>query len=131
MATKLIIQSVQPKLNARLDVSHGRFVAVEKLRVCESVLFCFLVGNEDMHLKNFSIVVIDDRVAVAPAYDLLNTTISLAEPREELAWPLRGKKNRLQRADLIDYFFATDPSVPLVGGMQFYVVPILKAFPLG
>lgn len=67
-------------------------------------LFCYLVGNEDMHLKNFSLLERDGIVALSPAYDLLNTTIAVPGAREELALPLKGKKRGLRRADLLDYF---------------------------
>lgn len=80
------------------------FPAVEKLKLFKIILFCFLSGNEDMHLKNFSLIHKGDVIALSPAYDLLNTTIVLAKPEEELALPLNGKKNRLKQTDLIDYF---------------------------
>ncbi len=80
------------------------FPAVERLKLFRLILFCFLIGNEDMHLKNFSIIYRDDVIGLSPAYDLLNTTIALPHPEEELALPLNGKKNRLKRLDLVDYF---------------------------
>ena len=80
------------------------FPAVEKLKLFRLTLFCFLVGNEDMHLKNFSIIYRNDVITLSPAYDLINTTISLTHPEEELALPLNGKKNRLKQQDLVDYF---------------------------
>jgi serine/threonine-protein kinase HipA len=68
-------------------------------------VFCFLCGNEDMHLKNFSLITRGDVVSLAPAYDLLNTTIVLRGARlEELALSLRRKKRKLQFDDLITYF---------------------------
>jgi serine/threonine-protein kinase HipA len=62
------------------------------------------VGNEDMHLKNFSIIYNDDLIQLSPACDLLNTTIALSFAEEELALSLNGKKNRLKQKDLVDYF---------------------------
>jgi serine/threonine-protein kinase HipA len=44
------------------------------------------------------------RVQLAPGYDLINTTIALRNPTEELALPLNGKKRRLTRNDLVGYF---------------------------
>jgi len=89
---------------AALIEKYCTFPAVEKLRLFRLTLFCFLVGNEDMHLKNFSIIYKEDVIALSPAYDLLNTTIVLTRPEEELALPLNGKKNRLKQHDLVDYF---------------------------
>lgn len=80
------------------------FPVVEKLKLFQRVLFCFLTGNEDMHLKNFSLTTRQGKTALTPAYDLLNTTIALKDAKEELALPIRGKKNRITRADLIDYY---------------------------
>jgi len=89
---------------AALIEKYCTFPAVEKLKLFRLTLFCFLVGNEDLHLKNFSIIYKEDVIALSPAYDLLNTTIILTRPEEELALPLNGKKNRLKQHDLVDYF---------------------------
>ena len=83
---------------------HCTFPAVERVELFRRVLFCFLTGNEDMHLKNFSIIVKDDTVKLAPAYDFLNTTIALRRADEEMALPLHGKKHNLNRNDLIRYY---------------------------
>ena len=80
------------------------FPALERVKLFERTLFSFLVGNEDMHLKNFSLLTRGGKVQLAPAYDFLNTTVALANPQEELALPLNGKKSRLSRKDLMDYF---------------------------
>ena len=80
------------------------FPTVEKVKLLRLALFSFLVGNEDMHLKNFSVIRNGDVVALSPAYDLLNTTIVFARPEEELALPLNGKKHNLTRKDFLEYF---------------------------
>jgi len=89
---------------AGLIETYCTFPAVEKSKLFRLIIFCFLTGNEDMHLKNFSIIRKNDVISLSPAYDLLNTTIVLASPREEFALPLNGKKSKLQRQDLVDYF---------------------------
>ena len=83
---------------------HCTFPAVERVELFRRVLFCFLTGNEDMHLKNFSVIVKDEVVRLAPAYDFLNTTIALRRVDEEMALPLHGKKRNLTRNDLIRYY---------------------------
>lgn len=80
------------------------FPAVERVKLFERTLFSFLIGNEDMHLKNFSLITREAKVHLAPAYDFLNTTIALKNAKEELALPLNGKKSKLTRRDLVDYF---------------------------
>jgi serine/threonine-protein kinase HipA len=80
------------------------FPAIERVKLFERTLFSFLVGNEDMHLKNFSLITRNEKVEMAPAYDFLNTTIALKAATEELALPVKGKKSRLTRNDLLNYF---------------------------
>jgi serine/threonine-protein kinase HipA len=80
------------------------YPVVEKLELLRRTLFCFLTGGEDMHLKNWSLITREARVQLAPAYDLLNSTIALPRATEELALPLRGTKRNLTRSDLLEYF---------------------------
>lgn len=80
------------------------FPAIERVRLFERTLFSFLTGNEDMHLKNFSLITRHQKIELAPAYDFLNTTIALKNAKEELALPLRGKRSKLTRNDLLNHF---------------------------
>ncbi len=68
------------------------------------VLFNYLVGNEDMHLKNFSLITREGKTELAPAYDFLNTSILLTNVKEELALSLNGKKSKLLLRDFVDYY---------------------------
>lgn len=83
---------------------HCSFPNLEKPRLARRLLFCFLTGNEDMHLKNFSLIVDGGKVALSPAYDLLNTSLVLENPKEESALPLKGKKKNLTRKLWLDYY---------------------------
>ena len=80
------------------------FPAIEKVKLFRLTIFNFLIGNEDMHLKNFSLITRDNKVELSPAYDLLNTTIVVPRTQEEIALPLAGKKRNLNAKILIDYF---------------------------
>jgi serine/threonine-protein kinase HipA len=80
------------------------FPAIERVKLFERTIFSFLVGNEDMHLKNFSLITRNEKVELAPAYDFLNSTIALRNPKEEMALPLKGKKTGLTRNDFLNYF---------------------------
>ena len=80
------------------------FPALEKINLFRLTLVNFLIGNEDMHLKNFSLITHDDKVGLSPAYDIINTTLALMDPQEEIALPVKGKKSKLNRSLLIDYF---------------------------
>lgn len=82
---------------------HATFPLIEKLKLFRLTIFNFLIGNEDMHLKNFSLIRREDKVELSPAYDLLNTELVL-NTKEEIALPIRGKKNNLKAEDFIDYF---------------------------
>ncbi len=80
------------------------FPAIEKLKLFKLTLFNFLVGNDDMHLKNFSIIKKEGKVALSPCYDLVNTTIKYKKQDEEIALPLKEKRKNLTRNMLVDYF---------------------------
>ncbi len=80
------------------------FPLLEKERFFRLTVFNFLIGNEDRHLKNFSLIRRNDKVELSPAYDLLNTTIVLRKPQEELALTMAGKKSKITRENLVDYF---------------------------
>ena len=51
------------------------------------ISICFLSGNEDRHLKNFSLLVEKGRFRLAPAYDFLNSTLVLENASEESPMP--------------------------------------------
>ena len=64
------------------------------------VIFSWVVGNSDMHLKNFSLYAPNETdYILTPAYDLLNTLLVIPGDTEELALTLNGKKSRLTRHD--------------------------------
>ncbi|HUX53414.1 MAG TPA: HipA domain-containing protein [Williamwhitmania sp.] len=91
------------KLVNLLD-SFCTFPALEKAKLFKRVIFNFLIGNEDMHLKNYSVIVQNGKVELSPAYDLLNSTIVLQGDVEEIALPVKGKKSNLNADVLISYF---------------------------
>lgn len=80
------------------------FPAIAKADFFKRVLFCFITGNEDMHLKNFSVITKGGKTTLAPVYDFLNSSISIKNPQEELALSLKGKKSNLKVSDWIDYY---------------------------
>ncbi len=80
-----------------------RYSSTPKLDVVnfwEQVIFSWITGNADMHLKNFSIYSRELSVyQLAPAYDMLSTYLVMPEDIEELALTLNGKKRKLNRDD--------------------------------
>lgn len=71
------------------------------LRFYEVILFSYITGNNDMHLKNFSLIRNNEDWEFSPAYDLLNVHLHLPEDKEETALTLAGKKSRLTKKDFI------------------------------
>ncbi|NOX86116.1 MAG: HipA domain-containing protein [Chlorobi bacterium] len=70
---------------------------LDELYFFELALFSFLTGNNDMHLKNFSLIRTDFGWSLSPAYDLLNATILNPDDKEEMALTIEGRKTKLQR----------------------------------
>lgn len=75
---------------------------INVIRLFEITLYSFLIGNADMHLKNFSLIYRDgETIAFAPSYDFLSTRLLIPESDdpEEMALTLNGKKRKLNRED--------------------------------
>ena len=70
----------------------------------ELVYFSWLTGNNDMHLKNFSLYSPAGEPVLTPAYDLLSAAISNPADDEELALNLNGKKKHIKDSDFISAF---------------------------
>lgn len=70
------------------------------------LVFCFITGNSDMHLKNFSLIEGESGSRIfglSPAYDLLPVNVVMPEDREQVALTLNGKKRNLHRNDFLKY----------------------------
>ncbi|MGN1239823.1 MAG: HipA domain-containing protein [Paludibacteraceae bacterium] len=65
------------------------------------VLFSWLTGNSDMHLKNFSLYAPKGNYVLSPAYDLVNTLVVIPSDPEELALNLNGKKRKIGWRDFV------------------------------
>jgi serine/threonine-protein kinase HipA len=70
---------------------------LDQLKYFELTVFCFLTGNNDMHLKNFSMIEKDGKWSLSPAYDLLNVNLANSKDKEELALSMEGKKRKFTR----------------------------------
>ena len=80
------------------------FPAIEKADFFKRILFCYVTGNEDMHLKNFSLITKNEKTTLTPVYDFLNSSIAIKNPEEEIALTLKGKKSNLKASDFMDYY---------------------------
>lgn len=68
------------------------------------LVFSFLVGNSDMHLKNFSLLETEEgsgKYVLSPAYDLLPVNVIMAEDKEQFALAMNGKKTHIHRKDFL------------------------------
>lgn len=83
----------------RYSTMHG----LDLVNFFELVLFSFISGNADMHLKNFSLLEkAEVGMTLSPAYDLVNTMLVNPEDEEELALTLNGKKRKLKKTDFTE-----------------------------
>ena len=77
--------------------AHSSNTVLDLLIFFEVSLFCFITGNNDMHLKNFSMIKSSLGWVLAPSYDLLNVRIINPKDKEDLALLMGGKKTKLNR----------------------------------
>lgn len=73
----------------------------------ERVVFNFIIGNGDAHLKNYSIAYREDKetIRLTPAYDIVCSKLVIPD-EEDSALSINGRKNKLKREDfdkLADY----------------------------
>ncbi len=73
---------------------------LDVVKFYEQVIVSFLIGNNDMHLKNFSLIAMDSvNYSLAPAYDMLAVKLLIPDDQEELALHLNGKKRKIKPRD--------------------------------
>jgi serine/threonine-protein kinase HipA len=70
---------------------------LDQLRFFELTISCYLTGNSDMHLKNFSMILSNGNWVLAQAYDLLNVHLANPKDKEEIALSLEGTKRKFSR----------------------------------
>jgi serine/threonine-protein kinase HipA len=91
---------------------------LDAINFYELTLFCYLTGNADMHLKNFSLI---DEPGIgyhlSPAYDLLCTAIANPTDEEELALKLNGKKNKIKLNDFQKAMTGAHISTKVIDGI--------------
>ena len=84
---------------AKKIVEFSAYPVLDLINYFEVLLFCYLIGNTDMHLKNFSLYKKVGECVLAPDYDLLATKLVIPQDNEELALTLNGKKSKLKKVD--------------------------------
>ena len=86
---------------AKTIVQYSSIPKLDLTNYMQLLLFCFVTGNNDMHLKNFSLYRPSMDYQLTPAYDLLNVGIANPEDKEELALSLCGRKTKLRLEDFL------------------------------
>lgn len=84
---------------AKLIKKYSAVPQLDLVNFWEVVVFSWITGNSDMHLKNFSLYKTPLGFCLTPAYDLLSTLIVMPQDTEELALTLNGKKRKIKRSD--------------------------------
>ncbi len=87
---------------AKLIKRYSATPQLDLVNYWEIVVFSWITGNSDMHLKNFSLLSqAKGFYRLAPAYDLLNVHLVFDDP-EELALTLTGKKKKFNRRNFVE-----------------------------
>jgi serine/threonine-protein kinase HipA len=81
-------------------IAYSKKTLKDVVRFYEQVIVSFLIGNNDMHLKNFSLIAKESNAyELTPAYDMISAQLLLPDDLEDLALNINGKKRKLKRED--------------------------------
>ena len=86
---------------AKVIAKHSYVPLLDLTDFYEQIFFNWLVGNNDMHLKNYSLYAPKGKWVLTPAYDLLNVSMVNPKDTEELALTLNAKKKRIKKSDFV------------------------------
>lgn len=93
---------------AKAISKYSVYPGLETVNFFEQLVFSFLTGNANMHLKNFSLIRMNhlnnSGYVLSPAYDMAATVLVNPDDKEELALTLNGKKKNIKRNDFITAF---------------------------
>lgn len=80
---------------------YSNYETIDKIKFYRLILFSYIIGNTDMHLKNFSLYEIDDRYQLTPAYDLV--PVLMVFDQQDMALTLNGKTKNLTINDFLKF----------------------------
>lgn len=86
---------------AKAIAAYSSTPRLDLVNFMQVLLFSFVTGNNDMHLKNFSLYRPKALYQLSPAYDLLNVAIANPKDKEEMALSINGKTARIKLADFL------------------------------
>lgn len=87
---------------AKTIMQYSSIPKLDLTNYLQLLLFCFVTGNNDMHLKKFSLYRPSEGYQLTPAYNLLNVAIANPKDKEELALTLSGRKTKLRLSDFLN-----------------------------
>lgn len=91
---------------AKIIQRYSSRVGIDMAEFYIRLVFCFIVGNSDMHLKNFSLIETAEgsgEYVLSPAYDLLPVNANMPADKEQFALAMNGKKMNIRKGDFIKF----------------------------
>lgn len=91
---------------AKIIKEYSSRVGIDMVELYIRLVFCFIVGNSDMHLKNFSLIETAEgsgEYVLSPAYDLLPVNANMPADKEQFALAMNGKKKNIRKEDLLKF----------------------------
>ena len=91
---------------AKIIKQYSSRVGIDMAEFYIRLVFCFIVGNSDMHLKNFSLIETAEgsgEYVLSPAYDLLPVNANMPADKEEFALAMNGKKMNIRKGDFLKF----------------------------
>ncbi|MBN1308186.1 MAG: HipA domain-containing protein [Chitinispirillaceae bacterium] len=83
----------------RLLRQYSVYPGLDAVDLFERAIFNFIVGNSDMHLKNYSLIETTEGMRLTPAYDFVSTALAIPDDTEESALTINGKNSGLDKRD--------------------------------
>lgn len=91
---------------AKILKQYSARVGIDMAEFYMRLVFCFIVGNSDMHLKNFSLIETAEgsgKYVLSPAYDLLPVNANMPSDKEQFALAMNGKKMNIRKGDFLKF----------------------------
>lgn len=91
---------------AKIIKQYSSRVGIDMAEFYIRLVFCFIVGNSDMHLKNFSLIETAEgsgEYVLSPAYDLLPVNANMPADKEQFALAMNGKKMNIRKGDFLKF----------------------------
>ena len=82
---------------------NASFPGQQLIKFFEYLIFSFIIGNNDLHLKNLALITQNNKIILSPGFDLVSTQLIDPEPKKELTLPIIGKTNNIRKKDLLEF----------------------------